>query len=464
MKNFKGFIALAVLLLTWLALLWITGDKTPWRFLTKLQTDKIEVHLGDIPIQNYDRMGFTSGIVKYVNSSDVWLVGTTRGELFLFDNEGRQKWKRVLGIGKLTTLALAPDEKTVYVGEQSPAGQIYAINLAGGDIKWQFAAADLVGSIPEKRSYPSVQHIDVDADGKAYIVAYRYMVNSKGVREYHSRVFALLPSGDLAWQYPHKGSMDTWINWCSQAPGGSELAVATSAYELVPGMEYPQSMFIFDKASGNLQQRIQLQPLEPFNTVVMRGSPSYSQDGKYLAGSTSDGRGFLFDAQGQIIWQRELSKAQKVEGAWLNASGRDGYIVPEGVIFTTINTFNRENWQMPTPVVHPNSNTLFVFDLDGQLRFKYQAAGEIEAIAFAPGVVALAGGRNVRTHDYKNAHAGLLVSLRDGSLLARFAAEGPVQAIDVSQDGRLVGGLEAPAVLPEGKVLGSHRFHIWKVK
>ena len=86
----------------------------------------------------------------------------------------------------------------------------------------------------------------------------------------------------------------------------------------------------------------------------------------------------------------------------------------------------------------------------------------MEEIAFAKGIVACAVGRNVRTHDYKLAHGAILIKLSDGSLLKRFPTEGPVQAIDISQDGKHIGGIEAPAVTPEGKVIGAYRFHIWQ--
>lgn len=67
--------------------------------------------LGDIPSENYDRMGFTKGLIEYIVSKNAWLVGTDRGELFLFDNSGKQIWKRSLGIGKLVSLCVSHDEK-----------------------------------------------------------------------------------------------------------------------------------------------------------------------------------------------------------------------------------------------------------------------------------------------------------------------------------------------------------------
>ena len=47
--------------------------------------DGVSVFLGDIPSENYDRMGFTKGLIEYIVSKNAWLVGTDRGELFLFE-------------------------------------------------------------------------------------------------------------------------------------------------------------------------------------------------------------------------------------------------------------------------------------------------------------------------------------------------------------------------------------------
>ena len=67
---------------------WITGNRTPWQaFSSTDKGDGVSVFLGDIPSENYDRMGFTKGLIEYIVSKNAWLVGTDRGELFLFDME-----------------------------------------------------------------------------------------------------------------------------------------------------------------------------------------------------------------------------------------------------------------------------------------------------------------------------------------------------------------------------------------
>ena len=56
MNKLKGWLALVLLLLSWCALYWITGSRTPWnQFHVNNDGSGVSVYLGDIPTQNYDR-------------------------------------------------------------------------------------------------------------------------------------------------------------------------------------------------------------------------------------------------------------------------------------------------------------------------------------------------------------------------------------------------------------------------
>ena len=169
MSKLKGYLALIILVISWFALYWLTGSRTPWQSFTAGAGERgISIHLGDIPIQNYDRMGFTKAVVRYSKAEQGWVVGTERGELFLFDATGRQLWKRTLGIGKLVSLCMSNAGDIALVGEQSPEGKLYAIKTHTGDILWQHKSADYIGSDPSQRSYPSVVHIVVDKNDNVY--------------------------------------------------------------------------------------------------------------------------------------------------------------------------------------------------------------------------------------------------------------------------------------------------------
>lgn len=463
MKKIKGILILLLFAVSCCALFWLTGSRTPWTiFQQPDKTRGITVHLGDIPVENYDRMGFTKGQVQYVEPEDGWLVGTDRGELFLFGQDGSQRWKRSLGVGKLVSLTLSPDGKTAYVGEVSAEGNLYAVDIHSGDIRWKYKGADYAGADASQRSYPSVVHIVCDREGNVYANIYRFLMDKEGHRGYNGRMISVNPEGGLRWQFPKNEVIDSWINWCDVSDGSGTVVLSTSAYDFRPEMKYKATMYFIDKDTGDQVGTTTVAPIPPFDNTVMRGSPNFSADGRYLAASASDGRGFLFTGDGKLLWERTLSKPTQVDGAWLNASGRDGFALKEGVLFTTINTFNRENWQLPTPVEHPSNNSLFLFGTDGTYKFQYMAPGTMEDLAFAKHYVACAVGRNVRTHNYK-AHGGLLVDLETGRAVSSFHTEGPCQAIALNRDATLMAGVEAPALTPEGKIIGAYRLHIWKV-
>lgn len=463
MKKIKGYLALLLLLVSWCALFWITGSRTSWNhFHINSDNNGVSIYLGDIPTQNYDRMGFTRAVVRYAESEKGWIVGTERGELFLFDEEGQQKWKRSLGIGKLVSLALTKDGSLAIVGEQSPEGNIFAVNVHTGDIKWQYKGADYVGSDASQRSYPSIVHIVTDKENNVYANTYRFLMRKDGVRGYNGRMLAISADGKLLWKFPNDEVIDSWINWCDVNDNNGRVVFSTSAYDFREEMQYKDTMYLLDKNTGNLLDSTFVPPVPPFDNTVMRGSPNFGADGKFLAAATSDGRGFLFDEKGKTVWSRVISKPAQVDEAYINASGRDGFVTPYGVIFTTINTFNRENWQLPTPVEHPSNNSIFNFNMDGSFNYQYMADGTIEEVAFADNLAACAVGRNVRTHNYK-AHGALVLDLATGKKKSFFPTEGPCQAIAISPDGQSLAAVEAPALTPQGKLMGAYRLYIWKI-
>ncbi len=463
-SKIKNILILCLFALSCCALFWLTGSRTPWTtFRVSAGKDSVSVFLGDVPVENYDRMGFTRAQIKFVGAEDAWLVGTDKGELFLIDMQGKQLWKRSLGIGKLVSLAVTADDRLAYAGESSAEGNLYAINVHTGDIEWKYKAADFVGTDASSRSYPAPVHIAVDGEGNAFVNMYRFVMKKNGSRGYDGRMIAVDAKGRLLWQFPENETIDSWINWCDVNDRSGRVVIATSAYDFRPEMKYKKTLYLLDKKTGTLLHDTFVPPVPPFDNTVMRGSPTFSEDGEYLAGMGSDGRGFLGDKSGKLLWWRFLSKPTKVDDSWINASGRDGYIVKEGAVFSTINTYNRENWQLPTPVEHPSNNSLFLFTLDGNFKYQYRAQGTIEEIAFSPGKAACAIGRNVRTHDYK-AHGASVLNLADGKEERFFHTEGPCQAVAISRDGAWLAGVEAPALTPEGKLIGSYRLHIWKLR
>lgn len=462
-KAIKTACIFLLFFLTWGGLFWITGSRTPWQVLTRPSGEEgIAVSLGDVPAQPYDRMGFTGGFIRALPDG-TWIVGSDRGDLFHFDRNGKELWKRSLGDGAISAMEVSRDGQILYVGEKSRTGLLYALKAESGDILWQAEAAAYVGSDPSARSDPYAVHISADKEGNVYVNFHRFTVSRKALRGYIAKIASFSPDGKERWRYPEEGTMDAWTNWNDVNDENGLLLASTASNEMGQHIRYDQTLYLLDKDTGRLTGKVLIPPVEGFANTVMRGSPNFSPDGTHMAGAASDGRGFLFDKEGKILWTRDLSLPVMAGGMWMNAAGREARILPEGVAFTTINTFNRENWQLPTPVIHPGSNSLFLFALDGTFLFRYTAKGEIEDAAFAPGVAAVAVGRNVRTHDY-TVHGASAVSLTDGRELSHYHTEGPVQVVAISADGKEIAAIEAPAVTPDGKLIGSYTFHLWDRK
>ncbi len=463
MKRFKTIWVFTLFALTWLALLWLTGSKTPWQIWNTADSGAAHViSLGEMAGRNYDRMGFDGGEVLYVKSDGGWLVGTANGELIHFDKHGSELWSHSVGTGLIRGIAISQDEKMVYAGEKSPDGTLYAMDLSNGNVLWTFQGKSLIGYEAEIQAEPTAIHISNDTKGNVYAIFYRFTVMADGQRGYVSRIISFDQEGHENWRYPAEGNMDAWVNCGALGEKTNRYAFATANYDKskTEDIVYHKNVYVLDATTGKLVSEESIPPMPTFGTTTIRNGLSFSADGEYLAAMASDGRGFLMDKEGHLIWRRDISTLMKVGQSYYNAAGRDALICPEGVVFGTINTFNRENWQLPAPVMHPSGNSLYLFDLDGNYHFRYQAPTEIEEIALAPGVAALALGRNVRQHNYE-AHGVSVVSLTDGSLLNSYHTKGPTQAVAISDDGRYVAGIEVPAVTSEGNLLGAYRLHIW---
>jgi len=126
------------------------------------------------------------------------------------------------------------------------------------------------------------------------------------------------------------------------------------------------------------------------------------------------------------------------------------------VVLTTGNTYNRANWQLPTPVEHPNSNSLFVFDLQGNLVSNQKMGGMIEEIATGNSLAALAVGRNVRAKD-PSVHGLYIVAIPEARVVDYAATTGPCIAAAISADGRYAAGIEAPLQLDDGQIIGEYK-------
>ena len=416
----------------------------------------METVLGQIEVYNYQRMGFNKGFICFSPDSRFLAVGSETGEVLLYTTKGSLVWRKNMGLGKLAALEFSSDGQSVLVGETSQQGWLFSLRVKDGSEQWRQASVRELGVNIKEKTYPGIVAIRTDAAGMIYAVAQRYIKHADGHNEYVGRIYKFTTDGKRVESFPGDHNLDSWVSWISVAAAGDKAAFATANFD-VAKYKYDQNIYCLDGNLNTVLWSNHIDVVSPYQNVTMRTSTDITPDGRYITGVASDGRCFLFDSeQGQEVWRRSISQPQKIGGVYINATGNYSQLLGEYAVFTTGNTYNRANWQLPTPVEHPNSNSLFVFDLQGKLMNNYKFGGMIEQIAASNKLAALAIGRNVRSKD-PSVHGLYIVTIPETQLVDYAATSGPCVAVAISADGQYAAGIEAPLQLDDGQVIGEYK-------
>lgn len=423
-----------------------------------------QLSLGQVEVKNYQRMGFTRGYLRFSPDSGRLAVGTETGQIIMLSREGTVLWQRPAGLGKVTAMEFSPDGACLYVGETSADGSLYCLDAASGREWWKNGLAAGLGVDLKRKSHPGIIRILTDRAGRVFALTQRYDRSARGESFYFAKIFCVNPEGKEIWRYPADEAMDAWVNWLSVDKQGRRIVFGTANFDTEHHYRYDKNAYCLDADSGLEAWSVNIEPNPPFQRTILRGSPNIAADGKYVAAMASDGRAILFDSQGQELWRRHLSVPKKIDEIYLNAVGRDAYVLGDFAVFTTINTYNNANWQLPTPLEHPSSNSLFIFTVGGQLVAKWRAGGGIEEIAYtSTRQLAAAVGRNTKSKD-TSVHGVYLLDMPNAAAVEKLATEGPCAAVAISPDERLVAGIEAPLQLDDGSIIGGYRLWLWEKK
>ena len=418
----------------------------------------LEIVLGQIEVYNYQRMGFNKGFVRFSPDSNFLAVGSETGEVLLYTSKGSLVWRKNMGLGKLAALEFSQDGQSVLVGETSQQGWLVSLSVKDGSELWRQTTVNELGVNIKEKTYPGMVVIRTDPSGMIYTVGQRYIRHSDGRNEYLTRIYKFTPAGERVGMFPSDHNMDANISWLSVDATGEKVAFCTANYD-VAKYQYDRNVYCLDGKLKTILWSNYVDIVPPYQNVTMRTSPDVTPDGRYAACMASDGRCFLLDvSQGKELWQRYISQPQKIGGVSINATGSTARIMgDEYAVFTTGNTYNRANWQLPTPVENPNSNSLFVFDLQGKLVNSYKFGGTIEEMAVNSKLAALAVGRNVRSKD-PSVHGIYIITVPETNLVDLAATSGgPCIAAAISADGQYVAGIEAPLQLDDGQVIGEYK-------
>jgi outer membrane protein assembly factor BamB len=415
-----------------------------------------EVSLGKVEAHNYQRMGFTKGFIQFSPDNMHLAVGTENGEVLLLTNTGKTVWRKNIGLGKMSALEFSSDSRYILIGESSQQGYLLCLDAKDGSEMWRQASVSELGVEIKDKTYPSIVAIRTDEQGRIFAVGQRYIRFADGRNEYRGRIYKFDGNGKRLAMFPADHNLDAWVSWVSVDQKGERAVFGTANWDAIQTNRYTDNMYCLDGSLNPLWSTL-IPPVYPYQNTTMRSSPEISGDGRYVAGIASDGRCFLYDGeQGREVWRRNLSEPQKISGIYMNANGANVQIVDDHFIFTTGNTYNRANWQLPTPVEHPGSNSMFVFNLQGQLVNRHRFGGMIEQIAVSKKEAAIAVGRNVRTKD-PGVHGLYITSLPGAQMIDYIATNGPCVGSAISSDGRYTAAVEAPLQLDDGQIIGEYK-------
>lgn len=408
--------------------------------------------------------GYLGGRVAISPDGRYVAVGTEKSYLRLFDvTVRRQVWNKRIGEGRILEMAFTHDGRYLLVGEQSRDAYVYCFDPRTGKELWRYRTADDVGEIekgePEYRC-PVVTGIAVvgykafSSAAKCYVAAKRQFLK-KGDYSYLAKIYCFdIPTGLTIWRYPDAGCMDASPSMLATDSAGRYLIFNNYKIASI----HDKALYCLDGKTGRLLWEWGFKPLFPENKVLIWHGFGISPDGRYVAALTQDGRGYLLDNQELLktrgkatpLWERDISVPIVVNGLTLFGYGSVARVTSRYVIFSTGNTHVRMGKKGGVSIEHPTANSIFVYDLKGNLLWTRKIGGLCYTIPLSAGgrYIVLAARHSRIEKDPSRHGVYLFDNLIPGGVSRKlvwfYHTKGICLCADISPDGRYVAALEYP--------------------
>ncbi|HID27654.1 MAG TPA: hypothetical protein EYP22_07550 [Methanosarcinales archaeon] len=394
--------------------------------------------------------------------------------------EGGLLWTYKIRDGYGKSIAFSQDSKYLFVGEASVDGYLYCFKVSNGNLKWKYRIADDVGTrvttspfyLPTVRDIKTVNNI-------AYVTGYFSEKNkiTKGI------IYAFnITTGELVWRYPKNELMDTKSAKIFTSENGEYVIFATMSFKYNHSKEKYKdgTLFVLSGKDGKLLWNHTFPPNNYLNFVGIWDGIDISKNGKYIAITTADGRSFLIDniksiknRKIAIIWQKNISTPIEVSGIPIYGYGGMTRVTDNGSVIIQISktyvTPSGKTKAKTPPINHPKSNSIYEFDSNGNLVWKWTAEGGIDTPSLSK------NGKYLIVpiiHDYitqKKDTAGVYVfdlEQKGGAtskLSIHYLTEGIPVAVDLSPDGKYIAFISAPIdidISEKEKIIGKHQLHL----
>lgn len=418
------------------------------------------------------------GEVDFSPDGKYLVVGTHTGYIKAIETATNKiVFEKKLSEARIQPFDFSQDSKYLILGEQSVDAYVYAFELSSGKEIWKFRTGDEIGS--DIKNQPVVKRVKVVGD-TAYVIAGR-SVSGADLYYYWTRIYAFdLESGRVLWKYPENEVMDSSVSWFDVSHDGKYIAFEIFVFTKAGKRgerKYRDGEVVVLNSEGKKLWSYE-KPILPYqdNSWAYRGI-SFSKDEKYLTSTDAYGAGYLFDNEEIIktgktfpLWSKNISTAIEISGIPIYGCLNYAYILGNDVLFSVGSTFipakAKSAKYNTVPVEHPNGNTLLVYDLKGDLLWKWKVEGYAGRIGVSKDerflVFPIAQNlvtNNIDVHGvyvFDNAAKGGATS----KLAYIYKTKGIVVSAAISSDGKYIAALEAPVRLDDGSVIGEYKVHL----
>ncbi len=405
------------------------------------------------------------------------LVATADGRILLLNaHDGRILLKGKIAEGYAKQALFSFDESSFYLAEQARDGFLYRFEKRQKGLVdvWRFRLADELGTVRSLFSrdpyawtrYPGAYKLDFLDEHHLLLAGVRSWY-AKGSHSL-SRLYAIeAKSGRILWRWPSQRASQALFTWFALSPDRGRIALLASA----PNSGLKQDiggLYLLD-SRGILLAHRRFSPYRPFFRGVgfWRGV-IFSPDGRRIAVTTNDGRLFVMRNAPSLplLWKRRLVAPFFVSGTPLTTSvgpvlaTRKRLLVLTGTSFFLRAASTALNHP---PVLHPQAQSLFIFDWLGKMKAQLPLEAHPQAAAFdgKRRWLAIAVSGQPRGGERPHSSVMLFRLFSDGRvrLVASYRLKGriPYGGLSFSEDGRRLAILQQSWRTHQGQLIGHNK-------
>ncbi len=314
-------------------------------------------------------------------------VGSKGGYVYLINTESKAiEWKHKIPEGRVSKIAFTNDGKLI-AGEESRDGNIYCFDINTSKLLWQYKTADdfkegkteITRMQGRFKYYPlKIWGLCVDRNNNPYVMVrhdFERQVNNRKILVSTSMVCKFDSKlGKPVWKFPMKCS--AW-----------GLTLSKDGRYVIPSVGWAKEamLYVLNSSSGK--------PLWEYaftchdtSMESFRGTTGFeakiSPDNRHVVvNQVYPDNTLVFDnqesikrGQAQLLWKKKFLKVLDVGGVPIGVSSVNLELTNSNLIFATWSTravgTAVNNIQLPAR--HPDADTLFVYDYNGKLKWKWK--------------------------------------------------------------------------------------------